>query len=173
MKSNLIFIGMPGCGKSTIGVLTAKVLCLSFIDTDLLIQEKTGMRLQEIIDSEGTDAFCRIEKETLIGLSFASTLIATGGSAIYYPEAMAHLGELGTIVYLKASPETIKVHLADFSRRGIAMPREMTIEELYVERAPLYERYADITVDISDGSISENMEAVLRALREIGHPLIS
>ena len=168
MKNNLIFIGMPGCGKSTIGVLTAKVLCLSFIDTDLLIQEKVGKRLQDVIDSEGLDAFYRIEERTLSKLSASAALIATGGSAIYYPSAMKHLREIGNVIYLRSSLETIKEHLADFSKRGIAMPRDMTIDELYFERAPLYEQYADVIVDVSADSIADNMELVVRTLRERG-----
>ncbi len=173
IKSNVIFIGMPGCGKSTIGVLTAKVLCLSFIDTDLLIQGKTGMRLQEIIDCDGLEAFRRIEEKTLTELSASAALIATGGSAIYYPAAMSHLREIGTVVYLRSPLAAVKAHLADFSGRGIAMPKEMTIDELYRERAPLYEKYADLIIDVSADGIAENMEMVVQALRESGHPLIS
>ncbi len=170
---NLILIGMPGCGKSTLGVLLAKVLCLSFLDTDLLIQEQAGMRLQEIIDRNGLDVFRRQEEQILTSLSTKATLVATGGSAIYYPRAMENLRALGAVVYLKAPLSSILDHLADFSERGIAMPSGMSIESLYMERAPLYERYADIVTEVTSESITENMERVRSSLRAASHPLFS
>ena len=172
-SNNLILIGMPGCGKSTLGVLLAKVLRLSFLDTDLLIQMREGRRLQEIIDRDGLDDFRRIEKDVLSGRSVTDTLIATGGSAIYYPDAMTHLRSIGRVVYLRSPLEAVKQHLADFSNRGIAMPRGMTIDELYRERAPLYERYADVAVEVSAEQITENMERVLAAIGTDGKPLSS
>lgn len=163
-SSNIILIGMPGCGKSTIGILAAKVLCLSFLDTDLLLQQSCGRRLQEVIDTEGLGAFREFERSVLRDLSVSHTLVATGGSAVYYPDAMEHLREIGTVVYLRSSLSRVKMNLRDFSSRGIVMPKGMTIDDLYAERSPLYERYAHIVVDVDSSDITENMQALVSAL---------
>lgn len=152
---------MPGCGKSTIGVLTAKILGYDFLDTDLLVQQRGGKRLQEIIDSEGLETFRQIEESVLLSVNAKNTLIATGGSAIYYPRAMRHLSSIGTVAYLRAPLPVICDHLRDFRKRGIAMPGGMTIEALLRERSPLYERYADLTVDVTASEIAENMEKLV------------
>ncbi len=161
---NIILIGMPGCGKSTIGILAAKVLCLSFLDTDVLLQQSIGRRLQDVIDTDGLAAFRRLEAEMLSSLSVQKTLIATGGSAVYYHDAMEHLRSIGRVVYLRSSPSCIRQHLRDYSQRGIVMPRGMTIDDLYRERAPLYERYAHLTIDVDDREITDNMYALVSAL---------
>ncbi len=163
-KSNLILIGMPGCGKSTLGVLAAKLLCLSFLDTDLLIQQRIGKPLQRIINESGLNAFHSIECEVLSSVQTQNTLIATGGSAIYYPSAMEHLASVGTVVYLDSPLPLIKEHLHDFSNRGIAMPGGMTIDELYAERLPLYRKYADVICDVSSPDIHANVMRLLSSL---------
>ena len=165
-QQNIILVGMPGCGKSTIGILAAKVLRLSFLDTDLLLQQTAGRRLQEIIDQCGLSTFRQLERTMLSGLSVKETLIATGGSAIYYEDAMSHLREIGRVVYLRSPLSKIKEHLRDYSERGIVMPSGMTIDDLYAERAPLYERYAHITVDVHHHDIAENMQALVSALSD-------
>lgn len=134
---NVVLIGMPGCGKSTIGVVLAKTLNYSFLDADLLIQKQTGKRLQQIIDFDGLDAFYEIEENVLRGIQCDQTVIATGGSAIYYPAAMEHLKELGAVVYIQLSCESVKGRLGNLATRGVAGAKDKTVEELYAERVPL------------------------------------
>ena len=143
---NIILIGMPGCGKSTVGVVLAKVLGMHFCDTDIVIQQNEGRKLQEIIDEDGNDAFLECEERALASLEIDGAVIATGGSAVYSEKAMSHLKENGKVVYLKVSESEIERRLADFAARGVAIKDGMTVKDLYNERIPLYEKYADITV---------------------------
>ncbi len=145
--SNIILIGMPSCGKSTVGVLLAKNLGFRFLDTDLLIQEREGMLLHEILATRGTDAFLRIENKVLSTIKAERTVISTGGSAVYGKEAMAHLKGIGKVIYLKISYETLTARLGDYSHRGVVLPHGYTLKDLFVERTALYEKYADATVD--------------------------
>ena len=148
---NIVLIGMPGCGKSTVGVILAKVMGMEFCDTDIVIQQKEGRKLQEIIDTEGNDKFLECEERALVSLDIDGAVIATGGSAVYSDAAMKHLKENGRVVYLKVSAGEIERRLADFAARGVAIKDGMTVKDLYNERIPLYEKYADITV-IGEGS---------------------
>ncbi|MBE6679050.1 MAG: shikimate kinase [Ruminococcaceae bacterium] len=143
---NIILIGMPGCGKSTVGVILAKVMGMHFCDTDIVIQEREGRKLQDIINTDGNDAFLDCEQRALLSIDAENTVIATGGSAIYSDEAMQHLKKGGKVVYLKVSEKEIERRLADFAARGVAIKDGMTVLDLYNERVPLYEKYADITV---------------------------
>ena len=143
---NVILIGMPGCGKSTVGVVLAKVLGMHFCDTDIVIQQREGRKLQDIIDTEGNDAFLRCEEDALLSLSVEETVIATGGSAVYSDAAMRHMKKSGRVVYLQVSEAEIERRLADFAARGVAIKDGMTVRDLYNERIPLYEKYADIVV---------------------------
>lgn len=154
---NIVLIGMPGAGKSTIGVVLAKILNYDFVDVDLLIQQQCDKTLQRLIDTLGPLGFIDVENEVLQGLDFDRTIISTGGSAVYSEEAMEHLGNEGVIVYLKASLDEIRRRLIDFEERGIVMksPEALGLEGLYNERTPLYEKYADITVDIDGMGITE------------------
>ena len=161
---NVILIGMPGCGKSTIGVVLAKTLRYGFIDGDLLIQEKTGKRLQEIIDYDGLQRFYEVEDEVLLGIGCENTVVAPGGSAVYYPDAMAHLNELGAVVYIQLSCENVKKRLGNLESRGVAGAKDKTVEELYAERVPLYEKYADFIVNCDEGSLSENAEKIAKTI---------
>ena len=161
---NVILIGMPGCGKSTIGVVLAKTLRYDFIDGDLLIQERTGKRLQEIIDFDGLDVFYRIEDEVLSGIECERTVIAPGGSAVYYPDAMAHLKEMGAVVYIQLSCENVKKRLGNLATRGVCGAKDKTVEDLSNERVPLYEKYADFIINCDEGSISENAEKFAKQL---------
>lgn len=143
MKSNnVILIGMPGSGKSTVGVQLAKRLNLNFIDTDLLIQRSQEKTLQAILDEQGYEALRRIESEELMKLQLNSDLVATGGSAVYSEKAMEHLGQQGTIVYLQVSLPEILSRINDEASRGIARPASQSMEEVYAERTPLYEKFA-------------------------------
>lgn len=144
---NIVLIGMPGAGKSTIGVLLAKSMLYSFVDTDLIIQSKYGTSLCDIIEKEGTQGFLDIENEIIASCDFFNCVVATGGSAVYGEDAMRKLKENGTVVYLKLPVEELKKRLGDIRTRGVAMPCGSGIDELYTERSPLYEKYADITVD--------------------------
>ena len=143
MKSNITLVGMPASGKSTIGVLLAKRLGYSFVDVDIVIQEKTGQLLKEII----AERFLKGEEDINAELETERSVIAPGGSVIYGPKAMEHLHEISTVVYLKLSYEDVKQRLGDLKDRGVALKDGMTLLDLYNERVPLYEKYADVTID--------------------------
>ncbi len=161
---NIVLIGMPGCGKSTIGVLLAKAMLFHFVDTDLLIQSKYGKSLCEIIDEYGLEQFKKIENDVLCEMTFENSVIATGGSAVYGDRAMDALRKNGKTVYLKLSPEEIEHRIKNIKTRGIAMKDGCTIADLYAERAPLYERCADITVDCANLEVEECVKAVLDSI---------
>ena len=143
---NIVLIGMPGCGKSTVGVVLAKNLAMDFLDSDLLIQRDMGMRLSAIIEQYGDDGFRLVENRVNSGIQAENSVIATGGSVIYGEEAMEHLKRIGTVVYLKLSYEQIEERLGDLHARGVSMKPGQTLRDLYNERCPLYERWADVTV---------------------------
>lgn len=148
---NIVLIGMPGCGKSTVGVLLAKSLGYDFLDTDLLIQRKAGKRLQEIIDTQGMQAFLAAEEEALCSVEARGTVIATGGSAVYSARGMEHLAEHGLVVWLRVDLPTLEARLGDFAARGIAGANAGDLAAIFAEREPLYARYAQITVNCADG----------------------
>lgn len=154
-KRNIILIGMPGAGKSTVGVVLAKKRGCRFLDSDLLIQEKQDALLHELIAKYGTEGFLKIEEEINASIDVKRTVIATGGSVVYGKAAMEHLREIGTVVYLKLSCAAIKDRLGDLSERGVTFREGQTFEDLYRERIPLYENYADVTVDCENKSIRE------------------
>ena len=166
MTDNIILIGMPGAGKSTVGVVLAKSLGYNFIDSDLVIQAETGKRLFEIIEEEGIDGFLAVENQINAKLQTHHAVIATGGSVIYGEEAMEHLKSIGKVVYLKVSYESLRKRLGDLLKRGVAIRNGSTLLDLYNERVPMYERYADITVDAQDKGIREVMETIEAALEE-------
>ncbi len=148
-KPHIILIGMPACGKSTVGVLAAKTLGYRFIDSDLVIQETDGRRLHRIIAEDGQAGFLAIEEgvNLTLGRDGHPAVIATGGSAVYSEAAMEHFKSVGTVVYLRLSYETVKRRLGNFTHRGVVMPEGYTLRDLYDERCALYEKYADIIVD--------------------------
>lgn len=147
MKKNITLIGMPASGKSTVGVLLAKRLGYSFVDTDIVIQEKEGRLLKDIIEQDGLSGFLEVENRINSELDVVHSVIAPGGSVIYGKEAMEHLKEISTVVYLKLSYHEVKSRLGDLKDRGVALKDGMSLKDLYDERVPYYERYADITVD--------------------------
>lgn len=147
MKKNITLIGMPASGKSTVGVLLAKRLGYSFVDTDIVIQEKEGRLLKDIIEQDGLSGFLEVENRINSELDVVHSVIAPGGSVIYGKEAMEHLKEISTVVYLKLSYHEVKARLGDLKDRGVALKDGMSLKDLYDERVPYYERYADITVD--------------------------
>lgn len=148
---SIILIGMPSCGKSTLGVLLAKKLGLEFIDSDLLIQKKHGKLLHELIEEQGNEGFLALEAEVNCSVDATGAVIATGGSAVYSEAAMCHLASLGRIVYIHISYEEMERRLGDFSHRGVIMPAGYTLQDLYRERHALYRRYADVTVSGEGG----------------------
>lgn len=158
---NIIFIGMPTAGKSTIGVVAAKRLGYGFIDSDLLIQEQEGCLLKDIIEREGVDGFLAIENQVNRDIDTDRSVIAPGGSAVYCKEAMEHFKEIGTVIYLKASYETIESRLENIKGRGVVLRDGQTLKDLYDERTSLFEQYADITVCEDGITIDETIEAVL------------
>lgn len=155
---------MPGSGKSTVGVLLAKVLGYEFLDSDLLIQKREGRLLSQVIQQEGIEGFIRIEEEVNAGIRKTDTVIATGGSAVYGARAMEHLRETGTIVYLKLPLEELQRRLGNLKCRGVVLKEGQTLQELYEQRAPLYERYADVEVDETGLDVEQTLERLVKAL---------
>lgn len=155
-RANVVLIGMPGAGKSTLGVVLAKIVNFNFVDTDLLLQAQCGATLQEVIDGQGVEALIEAEGKVLSSVSARRSVIATGGSAVYSPNGMAHLAAIGTIVYLQISYESLTERLVDLDERGVVMKSgaSMSLRDLYEERTPLYERYADEIVNVDDLSIT-------------------
>ncbi len=164
---NIILIGMPACGKSVTGVILAKSLKMNFIDVDLLIQERAGKSLQDIINADGIETFKSIEEEVLNAINVKNTVIATGGSAVYYDSAMRHLKENGVVVYIEASLATIKKRLKNIRTRGVAMEKGQTIDSLYEMRVPLYEKYADCTVRSHRYRAENTVEDIISGLEKI------
>ena len=144
---NIILIGMPGAGKSTTGIVLAKKTGYKFIDSDLLIQEKYGMLLQDIIEKYGTEGFNKIENNINSSIKTDKSVIATGGSVVYGKEAMQHLKSIGKIIYLELPFNEISNRLGNLEQRGVSMKKNQTLKSLYNERIPLYEKYADIVIN--------------------------
>ena len=158
--SNIIFVGMPASGKSTVGVLLAKALAMDFVDTDILIQKKTGKRLEELIRENGVDGFLRIEEKVCAALEANDYVIATGGSVVYSQDAVDHLKSIGTVVYLQVDFDVLKNRLKDVIERGVIIKNGQTLEDLYNERVLLYEKYADITIQEKRMSLDETVKEV-------------
>ena len=161
---NIILIGMPGCGKSTIGVVLAKALAMDFIDSDLVIQKQTGKRLSQIIEECGDEGFRDIENRINAELMAEDCVIATGGSVVYGEDAMRHLKSIGTVVYLKLSYDAIEDRLGDLHARGVTIQPGWTLRDLYDERVPMYEKWADITVDCEKMRLREVVQTIADAM---------
>ena len=147
MKTNLTLIGMPGAGKSTIGIILAKNLAMGFIDTDVLIQINRQKSLQQILDESDHLALRAIEEKEILKLNIENHVIATGGSAVYSEKAMAHLLNISKVIFLEVRLEVLKTRIHNFATRGIAKAKNQTFEDLFKERQRLYKKYADITID--------------------------
>lgn len=164
-RDNIVLIGMPGAGKSTVGVVLAKRRGLRFLDSDLVIQDTYGKLLHELIEENGAEGFWELEGTVNAGLEVHRCVIATGGSAVYHAGAMEHLCAIGTVVYLKLSCEEIEKRLGDLNARGVTIRKGQTLQELYAERTPLYERYANMTVECDNLSLWEIVEHISDRMR--------
>lgn len=162
-KRNIVLIGMPGSGKSTAGVLFAKAMGMTFMDTDLELMQRTGRRLQDVLDQDGLKSFLQMEQDTVLGLHVVDAVIATGGSVVLEPESMEHLREDGTIVFLDVPLEELRRRITNIRGRGIAFAPGQTLEEVYRERLPLYRRYAECTVEMQP-DLEKTVEALCRNL---------
>ena len=158
--NNIILIGMPGAGKSTIGVVLAKKIGYEFIDSDIVIQNRYKKNLQELINDYGTDGFEKIENDVNKSLNPQNSVIATGGSAIYGKEAMEHFDSIGTVVYLNLPYEEIEQRLGNLEERGVTIKKGQTLKDLYNERTPLYKKYANLTIDCQGKTIREIVEEI-------------
>ena len=165
MKNNIILIGMPGVGKSTVGVILAKILGYKFIDTDIVIQHEENRLLKDIIASEGIDGFIEIENCINSRLEAEKSVIATGGSVVYGKEAMEHLSEIGTVIYLKLDYSRLRRRLGNIRSRGVVIREGQSLNQLYKERTPLYEKYADIVIDENGCNIEKTVDNILAALK--------
>lgn len=157
---NIVLIGMPGAGKSTVGVVLAKKLGFTFVDSDLVIQQKYGKLLHELISEHGVEGFWKVENDVNASLECDKSIISTGGSAIYGEEAMEHLRQIGTVVYLKLSYEEIENRLGDLNERGVTLKEGQDLQALFRERTPLYEKYAHKALDCSGLSIREIVQMI-------------
>ncbi len=162
---NIVLIGMPGAGKSTMGVILAKTLGRTFIDTDIVAQETSGRLLQEIIDEDGTDAFLKTEEKTILSLHGHHAVIATGGSVVFSTKAMQHLKKDGIVIYLDISFEEMVRRLNNIMTRGIVLTAGQSLRDMYNQRVSLYERYADITIDCSGIDFETCIGNILDELR--------
>ena len=161
---NVIFIGMPAVGKSTVGVIVAKRLGYRFLDTDLLIQEQEGKLLKEIIAERGTEGFLEIEDRVNAGVSTERSVISPGGSVVYCENAMKHYKEIGIVVYLKISFDIINSRLKNARNRGVVLKDGQTFRDLYNERTALFEKYADVTICEDHLSLEETVDKVMETL---------
>ena len=168
-KNNIVLIGMPGVGKSTVGVILAKVLGYQFLDADLVIQQQEGKLLKEIIAEVGTEGFIEVENRVNAGITCSKTIIATGGSVVYGKEAMEHLKEIGTVVYLKVPYETIEKRLSDIRGRGVVLKHGQTLYDLYMERTPLYEKYADVSVNEDGLGVEQTVELLIEKMQDLNN----
>jgi len=160
---NIILVGMPACGKSTVGVVLAKTMNKGFVDTDILIQQAEGKTLQEIIDTKGNDYFHMVEERELLGFDGENYVVATGGSAIYFDRAISKFKEKGVVVYLQVSLETVLERLSNIKTRGVTLEKGQTLADLYHQRIPLYEKHADIIISGDCLTVEEVVGKIVEA----------
>ena len=161
---NIILVGMPSCGKSTVGVILAKTMNKGFVDTDILIQQREEKTLQEIINTKGNDYFHKVEESVLLDFEDENYVVATGGSAIYFDKAMDKFKENGIIVYLKVSLETVLQRLNNITTRGVTLAKGQTLGDLYNQRIPLYEKHADIIIEDNGFTVEEEVAIIIEAV---------
>ena len=164
-KNNITLIGMPASGKSTVGVILAKILGLSFIDTDLVIQQREGALLCDIISERGLEGFLKAEESAVLSIGPSNTVIATGGSVVYSEAGMEYLKSLGKVVYLKVEKEDLFKRLHNIKQRGVVLSPGETLDEMYATRSVLYEKYADIVIDETNASVEETVEMIRELMK--------
>lgn len=164
---NIVLIGMPGAGKSTIGVVLAKILGYQFVDSDLVIQQQEGKVLHQLIAEHGIDGFLAIENQVNRDMDVSRSIISTGGSAVYGHEAMEAMKKNGIIVYIQLSYENLESRLGDLNQRGVVLKEGFSLKDLYEERCPLYEKYADITVNVDGLTIEGAIEKMRDAVEKV------
>jgi len=164
--SNIVLIGMSGAGKSTLGVLLAKALNKDFIDTDIVLQRKYQMKLDRIIETQGIEAFKVYEEQVICQTDITNTIIATGGSAVYSSKAMEHLSKNAIFVFIHVNYESLVKRIGNIKSRGIVIEPNQTFQELYEQRLPLYKRYAHIVIEVTDGSIEETLDSLIKVIRK-------
>ena len=164
-KENITLIGMPASGKSTVGVILAKILGQSFIDTDLVIQQREGALLCDIISERGLEGFLKAEESAVLSISPSNTVIATGGSVVYSEAGMEYLKSLGKVVYLKVEKEDLFKRLHNIKQRGVVLSPGETLDEMYATRSVLYEKYADIVIDETNASVEETVEMIRELMK--------
>lgn len=162
---NIVLIGMPGCGKSTIGVILAKTLGMSFVDTDLIIQQRENRLLQNIIDKDGLESFLDIERDAILSVDCKNSVISTGGSAVFRKEAMTHLKNDGIIIFIDVAPETLKKRLSNIKTRGIAAGKDESVDDIFNQRLPLYKEYADFVLTVENESVETSVERLVEILK--------
>ena len=168
-KNNIVLIGMPGVGKSTVGVILAKVMGYQFLDADLLIQKQEGKLLREIIAEVGADGFIEVENRVNASIDCSKTIIATGGSVVYGQEAMEHLKSIGTVVYLAVPFPVLEKRLSDIKGRGVVLKDGQTLYDLYMERTPLYEKYADVCISEEGLGVEQTVELLMEKLQSLNN----
>ena len=168
-KDNIVLIGMPGVGKSTVGVILAKVMGYQFIDADLLIQQQEKRLLHEIIADVGVDGFIQVENRVNASIQAERSIIATGGSVVYGREAMEHLKSIGTVIYLKVSYAELEKRLADIQGRGVVLREGQNLHDLYLERTPLYEKYADLSISEEGLDVEGTVEKLIENLQIVNN----
>ena len=165
VKNNITLIGMPASGKSTVGVILAKILGLSFVDTDLVIQQREGALLCDIISERGLEGFLKAEESAVLSISPSNTVIATGGSVVYSEAGMEYLKSRGKVVYLKVEKEDLFKRLHNIKQRGVVLSPGETLDEMYAARSVLYEKYADIVIDETNASVEETVEMIRELMK--------
>ena len=164
-KENIVLIGMPASGKSTAGVILAKMLGMDFVDTDLVIQQREKALLRDLIEEYGVEGFMEREEKAVLSVSPVNTVIATGGSVVYSEKAMRHLSSIGAVVYLKVAEDELLRRLHDIRERGVVLKDGETFKEMFDSRSILYERYADITIEEGSAGIEATLSEMLKELR--------
>lgn len=167
MRHNIVLIGMPASGKSTAGVILAKLLGMDFLDTDIVLQKREGCRLRDIIETKGIEAFLKQEEQAVLSVFARHTVIATGGSVVYSDAAMNHLKKNATVVYLKVGFGKMRKRLGNLKARGVILKKGETLREMYDERSVLYEKYADVTVS-EKGNVEDTVRMLIDLLYEMG-----